>query len=217
LYLGDLPVIDRSVLKKLIEHAPLAVTVVGVVVFLAAAAGGLPVGEPPLAVASVAWRIALALLGTALVAAGVLLMLPRYQTRAADVVAEARRHGIRIDTPRPMSQIPTAHLTITGSYAVRPPASALRLFTMTTPDGRLVQPQAIVETFDEERRLWSADIHLPDPPRYSVFIVAALVGKTGEKLWDYYYKVVATGPPVLLDGPLPPDIAECQRIWVERI
>jgi hypothetical protein len=211
--------LDRSVLKKLVEHAPLAVTVMGVVVFLAAAAGGLPVGEPPLAVASVAWRIALALLGTGLAVAGVLLMLPESQTRAAghDFTAEVERYSIRIDSPRPMSQIPTAYLTITGSYAVRPPASALRLFTLSTPDGKLVQPQAIVETFDEERRLWSADVHLPDPPRYSVFIVAALVGKTGEKLWDYYFKVGATGAAVLLDGPLPPDIVECQRIWVERV
>lgn len=46
--------LDRSTLNKLIDHAPLAVTVMGVVVFLAAAAGGLPVGEPPLAVASIA-------------------------------------------------------------------------------------------------------------------------------------------------------------------
>lgn len=209
--------IDQSVLKKLIEHAPLAVTVMGVVVFLAAAAGGLPVGEPPLSVAGAAWRVALALLGTGLTAAGVLLLLPGYQRRAAGLAARAPRYGIRIDRPQPMSQIAGAELSVIGSYTIRPPEGALRLFTLTTPDGKQVQPQAIVETFDEERRLWSADIHLPDPPRYSVFIVAALVGETGAALWDYYFQVAATGATLPLDGPLPPDIVECQRIWVERV
>lgn len=108
-------------------------------------------------------------------------------------------------------------MTVIGSYAVRPPAGALRLFTMTTPDGKLVQPQAIVEAFDEERKVWSATIHLPDPPRYSAFIVAALASASGAALWDYYDKVAGTGAALPIDGPLPPDIVACQQIWVERV
>jgi hypothetical protein len=211
--------LDRSTLNKLIDHAPLAITVMGVVVFLAAAAGGLPVGEPPLAVASSGWRIALALLGAGLTAAGVLLLLAGSDARYAnrDVIGNSDRYGIHIDSPRPMEQIATANVVVIGSYAVRPPAGALRLFTMTTPDAKLVQPQAVVEAFDEERKVWSGTIHLPDPPRYSAFIVAALAGASGAALWDYHDKVAGTGTDIPLDGPLPPDIVACQRIWVERV
>lgn len=210
--------LDRSTLNKLIEHTPLAVTVMGVVVFLAAAAGGLPVGEPPLAVGSIGWRISLALLGAGLAAAGVLLMWSgETGIGRGDFIGKAERYAIRIDSPQPIDQIPSAELKVIGSYAARPPAGALRLFTMTTPGARLVQPQAIVETFDAERKLWSAEIHLPDPPHYTVFIVAALVGASGAALWDYYEKVAGMGTALPLDGPLPPDIVECHRIWVERV
>jgi hypothetical protein len=52
--------------------------------------------------------------------------------------------------------------------------------------------------------------HLPARP-------AALVGESGAALWDYYDKVARTGAALPLDGPLPPDMVECQRIWVERV
>jgi protein-S-isoprenylcysteine O-methyltransferase Ste14 len=121
-----LAMLDRSTLNKLIDHAPLAITVMGVVVFLAAAAGGLPVSEPPLAVASSGWRIVLALLGAGLVSAGILLLLAGSGTGRAgrDVTTNAGRYGIRIDRPRPMEQIATANVVVIGSYAVRPPPPA---------------------------------------------------------------------------------------------
>lgn len=211
--------LDRSTLNKLIEHTPLAVTVIGVVVFVAAAAGGLPLGNPPLSVTNTIWRVTLAVLGVGLVASGILLMRSPLGKSARDqeMLREVGCYGIQIDSPRAMSQIATSEVVITGSYTVRPPEGALRLFTLTTPDGKLIQPQAIVETFDEERNRWSARVRLARPPRYSLFIVATIVGKSGEKLWDYYFKVATDGRDIPLAGPLPPDIVECDRIWVERV
>lgn len=66
--------LDKSVLEKLIDRTPIAIILVGVVVFIIGAAGGFPVGNPPLHVADFAWRIGLGVMGLILVVIGVLLL-----------------------------------------------------------------------------------------------------------------------------------------------
>jgi hypothetical protein len=57
----------------LFSHAPLAVIVIGVIVVVIGAAGGLPVGNPPLQIADPAWRLGLGIMGGILAIAGLLL------------------------------------------------------------------------------------------------------------------------------------------------
>jgi hypothetical protein len=54
-------------------------------------------------------------------------------------------------------------------------------------------------------------------PRYTLFIVAVLVGKRGAMLWDVYFPIAQDGAALPNDEPMPPDIVECQRIWVECV
>jgi VIT1/CCC1 family predicted Fe2+/Mn2+ transporter len=61
---------DKSIIGKLIESTPLAVILVGVVVFIVAAGGGLPIGNPPIQIIDPAWKIGLGLLGGMLVIVG---------------------------------------------------------------------------------------------------------------------------------------------------
>jgi hypothetical protein len=65
---------DKSVLEKLIDRSPLAVVVIGVIVFIIGAAGGLPIGSPSLQIVDPYWRIALGVMGVVLLAAGIILL-----------------------------------------------------------------------------------------------------------------------------------------------
>lgn len=66
---------DKSTIEKLIDSAPLAVILIGVVVVTLGAAGGLPIGNPPLQVTDPGWKIALGVMGAVLVLGGLLLVV----------------------------------------------------------------------------------------------------------------------------------------------
>lgn len=65
----------KSSWEKLIERAPLAVIVIGVIVFIIGAAGGLPLGNPPLQVTDLTWRVGLGAMGFILAVFGLLLLI----------------------------------------------------------------------------------------------------------------------------------------------
>lgn len=63
--------LDKSVVEKLLSNTPLALVIIGVLLFVIGAAGGLP--RFSIHVAESGWRIALAILGLVLIAAGYLV------------------------------------------------------------------------------------------------------------------------------------------------
>lgn len=207
--------LDKTTIAKLIDRAPLAVIVIGVLVFIIGAAGGLPLGNPPLQVTDFAWRVGLGAMGLILVAAG-LLLLSREDgflvTRSPK--AGASRYGIRIESPREGAHV-GEFVDVFGSYAVRPPDNTLRLFTIV-PDGGWFWPQAIAQV-DAIEKKWHAKIKLSDAPRYAMFIAAAIVDGPGQALWDYYYKLGEKTGWTPIDGPFSSYAFECARVWVERV
>ena len=65
----------EKIIENLINRSPLAVIIIGVTVFLIGAVGEVPVGNPPLRVPDVGWRIALGAMGAILVVSGILLLV----------------------------------------------------------------------------------------------------------------------------------------------
>lgn len=63
----------EKIIEQFVDRAPLAIVAIGVFVFIIGAAGGLPVGSPPLQITDPAWRIGLGALGIVLAVAGLLL------------------------------------------------------------------------------------------------------------------------------------------------
>ena len=206
--------LDETTLAKLIDRAPLAVIVIGVLVFIIGAAGGLPIGNPPLQVTDFAWRAGLGIMGLTLVAAG-LLLLSRENTlvRSRGKMATASKYGIKIESPREGAQV-NEFVDIAGSYVVKPPDNTLRLFTVV-PDGGSFQPQAIIQ-FDADKK-WHGKVRLSDAPRYAMLIVAAIVDAPGQVLWDYYYKIGEKTNWSPIEGPFSAYASECARVWVERV
>lgn len=66
---------DKETFEKILDRTPLFVIIIGLVIFIIGAAGGLPVGNPPLQVTDVAWRIALGVIGILLLLIGILLLI----------------------------------------------------------------------------------------------------------------------------------------------
>lgn len=66
---------DKSFVEKLLDHAQLALVIIGAVLLVIGAAGGLPVGTPPLQVIDNTWRIVLAVAGSILISVGVVLLI----------------------------------------------------------------------------------------------------------------------------------------------
>lgn len=207
--------LDKTTITKLIDRAPLAVIVIGVIVFIMGAAGGLPIGNPPLLVRDFFWRAGLGLMGLILVAAG-LLLLSRENGLSirGGQKADASKYGIKIESPREGAQV-SEFVDISGSYTIKPPDNALRLFTVV-PDGGWFWPQAIAQ-FDTAEKKWHGKVKLSDTPRYAMFIVAAIVDTSGQVLWDYYFKVGEQTSWSPIDGPFSAYTFECAKVWVERV
>ena len=191
---------------------PLALAAGGVVLFLIAAAGGLPVGG--LRIEDNGWRLALSGVGIALVAFGVLRLAdarsgsvePR--TNGGDVGTG----GCQIEMLRPRRY--QRRMRIEGGYLNEPPEGSLRLFTVNE-DGRF-RPQSIV-TFDAANRRWSGGVDLGPGRYYSVYVVVAFVDTSGRALWDYYYQVGRETGWEPIAGRFADYARECDRFLVEGV
>jgi hypothetical protein len=205
---------DKSIIEKLIDRAPLAVIVVGVFVFILGAAGGLPIGNPPLQVSDYSWRIALGVMGLILAVSGLLLLSKEKNISDAYLVSRLNDYGIRIDNPVNGARL-GEDIDISGSYKIKPPDGTLRLFTIAT-DGGWFWPQTIAQ-FDLAKKKWHGKVKLGGSPRYSIFIVAALVDQSGHAMWNYYYKVGEKTNWTPIDAPFTSYAIECDKITVERV
>lgn len=65
----------ESIWEKLIERASLTVIVIGVIVLIISAAGGLPLGNPPLQIVDLIWRVVLGAMGFVLTIVGLVLLV----------------------------------------------------------------------------------------------------------------------------------------------
>jgi hypothetical protein len=67
--------LDKDAVGKILDRTPLFIIIVGLIIFIIGAAGGLPIGDPPLQVSDTSWRLALGIVGILLLVIGILLLL----------------------------------------------------------------------------------------------------------------------------------------------
>ena len=123
------------------------------------------------------------------------------------------KYAIQIDTPSNGDHVNSIDVDVSGSYKIAPPEGTLRLFTLD-PDGHY-WPQQIAN-LDDKNRTWHGQVHLGEASSDLMFLVIALVGETGQTLWDYYYKVGELSNWQSFEGDFPPDIIECNSVFVRR-
>lgn len=117
----------EKIVEKLVDRAPLAIVLIGVFVFIIGAAGGLPVGNPPLQITDPVWRIGLGVLGIVLATAGLLLQFREAAKRADSPVGDA---SSSIADDRSIYQVHK----YSGTWIVQNSFSRWRRRNITEPD-----------------------------------------------------------------------------------
>lgn len=204
--------VQRDVLAKLIERAPLALVVIGAALLVLGAAGGW--SQLALVVQEPLGRIALVAGGALLVALGC-LMLWREQGRerhGAEGSAVASECGVRIVFPRDAYAVEGPRtVEVSGTYARRLPNTRLQIFNASS-DRLQWWPQVSPVQFDELKKTWTGSSYVQN----DTYVVVMAVGAAGRALCDYYAKVGReTGHWPSLEL-LPEDIVECDRIWLRQ-
>lgn len=101
---------------------------------------------------------------------------------------------------------------LSGVYGDLPPDNSLRVF-VRHDDATGIFPQDMVE-YEQEEKIWRARVDIGNLPGEPVTVFAALVGKDGQALYAFYFKVGrATGQWVGLDA-LTRDIIEVDSVRV---
>lgn len=124
------------------------------------------------------------------------------------------RYGIKITSPQRGAYLVGQEFDAFGSFAVEPPKGSLWLI-YASPDGRTYWPQFTVET-DPVRKTWKGKFIIGGDQFVTTDIVAAVTGKSGQILFDYFKKVgLETGSYPAIER-LTDDVVECDRITVIR-
>lgn len=117
----------NQMIEKLVDRAPLAIVVIGVSVFIIGAAGGLPVGNPPLQITDSTWRIGLGVLGLLLATAGLLL---QFREGAKPAVGPVGDTSVSKTNDQPLNQVHK----YSGTWIVQNSFSRWRRRNIIEPD-----------------------------------------------------------------------------------
>jgi hypothetical protein len=191
---------------------PFSVIVMGLLLFLFAAAGEFEIGGLSLSVETRIAQLLLSAMGIGLLAAGVLMLADEQKDGDRRAGRKQARplvdYGIKMLRPTRFQR----KMVVEGGYLNKPPDGKLRLFT-ATEDGRF-RPQSIV-IFDEKMRRWTGEVDLGPGPYYSVYVVAALIDRPAAILWDYFYQVGRKTDWEPIAGSMRDYAVECDRFLVE--
>jgi hypothetical protein len=116
-----------KMIEKLIDRGPLAIIVIGVLMFFIGAVGGLPVGNPPLQITDPTWRIGIGILGFVLAAAGLFLQFREAPKPAVDLGDDAT-------VSRTSAQLQNQVHKYSGTWLVQNRFSRWRRRNITEPD-----------------------------------------------------------------------------------
>ena len=200
----------ESFFGKLLDNTPLAVIVIGVVLLIMGAAGGL--SKPEVNINEFGWRIAVAFMGV-LTALGGGLLFWRKESQVDQ--KNAVKYGFRITSPVDGQEVDV--VDVRGTYQHKPPAEAIISVFELTPSRNELWPKSIEYIdLDETKKTWRAERVRVGSSVGQKVLAVAVVGKAGQALLDYYQRVAErTNPhPGILR--LTPDMVICDRVSVKR-
>jgi hypothetical protein len=171
-------------LSALIKNTPLALIVIGLLLIVIGAAGG--VEKYGLDIPDLRWRIALAVMGVVVAGFGALLIwLGR---RKPDPSAIARECALKIKTVKDLAGT-DQRVRITGTYRKKPPDKSVVLVEQSSA-GRTHKYWFKNEPiFDEENKTWFANCTVRGNPGSERIFYVAILGEHGQALWAYYLRV----------------------------
>lgn len=211
---------DKRLVEKVIENTPLSIIVIGIFLFLIGAAGGWP--SLKLNVNELGWRIALASLGVITSGIGGLLI---WRTKTGNKTDEYLRkdYGIKFTSPSHYKEV-NDKFDVEGSYKIKLPGDIVLGIFEFSPYSRQYYPRRLAN-FDENLKVWKVpSLGIGGKSGEERIIVAVIMGKAGQSLWDYSGKLVEIihrarekhNEKIRIPGldSLTTDMVECDRITV---
>lgn len=197
----------KNFITAIVENSPLALTIVGLCVFIVAACGGL--ARYGLTVTDLAWRIALGIVGAVTTLCGILLFLTRGSRQLRSQRLDPERFKIKITYPKPRDIVPR-RFDVQGTYEAEPSDSiGVRILELSPKTGKYRPGRRII--FEKDQKIWQAtNCDLGGDPGDERIILVALLGENGQALCDLYDRV---GPEAKRVGvvKLTNDMVECDR------
>jgi hypothetical protein len=209
----------KALIEKLIENTPLAILVIGVILFVMGAAGGWP--NASLSVQDPRWKIALGVMGVVTAGFGGLSYW-RERTRKTDEGSH-ETYGIEITSPSNGDTV-GENFIVEGKYDVKPPDGVDVVLLEVSPKSGFYYPKTKKVFFDEKRKTWktaSISIAVRQYRGGERTLVAATM-RRDNALWEYFYQVSnlisRKDQTIHIPGfaKLTPDIIKCHEIIVKR-
>jgi hypothetical protein len=199
----------EKVIQALLKNTPLACVAIGVLLVLIGASGGmerfsLKIEEP-------AWRVALAVMGIVVAGFGGLLIWRAKND--VDPLAVSAECELRITTPMNGADV-EERIQFAGSFKKKPPENSVILIEQSVATGDYWFKKRPI--FDEKNKQWYTESRVGGEPGKQRVIYVAILGESGQALWDYYWRVgneTKQWPGMKL---LTKDIKLCDSVKVRR-
>jgi hypothetical protein len=193
----------EKILAPLFKNTPLALAVIGLLLILIGATGGIE--KLSLVIESLPWRIVMA--GMGIVVAAFAALLIWRESKAEEPSADARKYGLKITATETVG----SDVKLEGSYRKKPPDGSVVIVERALATGDHYLQAA--PYFDEKTSKWSGQYRIGSGERV---LTIGILGKSAQALRDYYLLVgrqttVWTGIKVL-----PPDLTHCDNVSVKR-
>jgi hypothetical protein len=210
----------KSVPDKIIENAPLALTILGVVLVLIGAAGGIKFQQLQIPVIDSYGRVTLGLIGLLVVLFGILLIW-RERTRESIVKRPQNDYekdlgtgyGIKITSPKRNDRV-SERFDVEGIYKTKPTDENSIWIIEYRSDTHEFWPKRPV-VFDPDNT-WHLTITVGGRHMQKLEIMVADVGQSGQALLNYSLKVGKESNRWISIEKLTPDITRLDSVTIIR-
>jgi len=199
----------EKIIQALLKNTPLALVVIGLLLAVIGASGGME--KFAIKVEDPKWRVALGVMGIVVAGFGALLIWRTRKEIAPQVLAQECE--LKITAPLNGAVVDES-TQFAGSFKKIPSEGSIVLLeqSVTTGDYWFKKRPVI----DEKNKQWYIDSRVGGEPGKERVIYLAIMGKSGQALWDYYRRVgeeTKQWPPMRT---LTTDIIICDNVRVRR-
>ena len=207
----------KDIIAAFSRNTPLGVVVLGLALFLIAAASGVPYFQ--LQINELYWRLALAILALFVVIGGALL----FWTKGSDEAPVVEKCNFKITSVDHNGEIELHgtheqpgqknYYDLRGSYDHKPPAGySVGIAELQDPGANTRYRLRKIVTIDDDHTWRVRDVWGGDKPGLELTIAVIIFGRGGKALWDYWEKVGAGKRPSIDN--MTPDTHVAHRIRV---
>ena len=166
----------EKILAPLFKNTPLALAVIGLLLILIGATGGIE--KLSLVIDSLAWRLVMA--GMGVVVASFASLLIWRESQVGEPTTDAQQYGLKITATETIG----AEVNLEGSYLEKPPISSVVVVETALGTGDHYLQAA--PYFDERKSMWSGQYQIGPGERK---LTIGILGKSAQALRDYYLLV----------------------------